>query len=83
MLRDGTSPTPSKERIQDTATSRAFDRMVNPEFFGYFEQQRPIHDGQYGFLEERSTADLLAYVTDIWRSVLSYEESSNLVLDIA
>ncbi|MBV2145217.1 MAG: hypothetical protein KTM48_00495, partial [Wolbachia endosymbiont of Pissodes strobi] len=48
------------------------------------ENNRIISDNQYGFRTERSTGDILAYVTHIWsRAIENQEESRAIALDIS
>lgn len=64
--------------------SKVMERVINDELIKYLESQRIISDRQYGFRRQRSTGDLLAYVTHIWTSAMEkHGESKAIALDIS
>src|SRR3978361_2253032 len=60
------------------------DKAVNVEILKHLETAGIINDSQYGFRHQRSTGDLLAYVTYIWESAMEgFGKSQAVVLDIS
>nr|CAH7718830.1 unnamed protein product [Callosobruchus chinensis] len=50
----------------------------------YYELHKLINDRQYGFRHQRSTADLLGYVTHVWNKLIhSFGEAQVVALDIS
>src|SRR3978361_1168701 len=60
------------------------DKAVNVEILKHLETAGIINDSQYGFRHQRSTGDLLAYVTYIWESAMEgFGESQAVALVIS
>nr|CAH7767055.1 unnamed protein product [Callosobruchus chinensis] len=60
------------------------EKCVNPELMKYLELDHLINDRQYGFRHQRSTGDLLAYVTHVWNKLIhSFGEAHVVALDIS
>src|SRR3978361_1019924 len=60
------------------------EKAVNVEILKPLETAGIINDSQYGFRHQRSTGDLLAYVTYIWKSAMEgFGESQAVALDIS
>ncbi|CAH2019809.1 unnamed protein product [Acanthoscelides obtectus] len=58
-------------------------RCINRELLDYLERHSLISDRQYGFRHQRSTGDLLAYVTPLWSKLIqSHGEAHVVALDI-
>ncbi|CAH1972377.1 unnamed protein product [Acanthoscelides obtectus] len=58
-------------------------RCINRELLNYLERHSLISDRQYGFRHQRSTGDLLAYVTQLWGKLIqSYGEAHVVALCI-
>ncbi|CAH1979320.1 unnamed protein product [Acanthoscelides obtectus] len=58
-------------------------RCINRELLDYLERHSLISDRQYGFRHQRSTGDLLAYVTQLWSKLIqSHGEAHVVALDI-
>ena len=45
------------------------EKAVNVEILKHLKTAGIINDSQYGFRHQRSTGDLLAYVTYIWKPI--------------
>ncbi|CAH1955819.1 unnamed protein product [Acanthoscelides obtectus] len=59
------------------------ERCINRELLDYLERHSVISDRQYGFRHQRSTGDLLAYVTQLWSKLIqSHGEAHVVALDI-
>ncbi|CAH0397242.1 unnamed protein product [Chilo suppressalis] len=87
-------PVPKKGDRSDPANYRpiavtsvlckVLERVLNNHLTRYLEDYSLIHDRQYGFRPNRSTGDLLAYVTHIWGEAIDKRgESLAISLDIA
>jgi hypothetical protein len=64
--------------------SKVMEKAVNVEILKHLETSGIINDSQYGFRHQRSTGDLLAYVTYIWESAIEgFGESQAVALDIS
>src|SRR3978361_1022265 len=64
--------------------SKVMEKAVNVEILKHLETAGIINDSQYGYRHQRSTADLLAYVTYIWESAMEgFGESQAVALDIS
>nr|CAH7747546.1 unnamed protein product [Callosobruchus chinensis] len=60
------------------------EKCVNQELMKYLELLQLINDRQYGFRHQRSTGDLLAYVTHVWNKLIhSFGEAHVVALDIS
>ena len=60
------------------------EKAVNVEILKHLETGGINNDSQYGFRHQRSTGDLLAYVTYIWESAMeSFGQSQAVALDIS
>nr|CAH7723554.1 unnamed protein product [Callosobruchus chinensis] len=60
------------------------EKCVNQELMKYLELHQLINDSQYGFRHQRSTGDLLAYVTHMWNKLIhSFGEAHVVALDIS
>ncbi|CAH1979970.1 unnamed protein product [Acanthoscelides obtectus] len=58
-------------------------KCINRELLDYLECHSLISDRQYGFRHQRSTGDLLAYVTQLWSKLIqSHGEAHVVALDI-
>ena len=67
-----------------SVVSKVMEKAINIEILKYLESNKIISDRQYGFRQQRSTGDLLAYVTNIWNSTLEkHGESRVVALDIS
>ncbi|CAH2017414.1 unnamed protein product [Acanthoscelides obtectus] len=56
---------------------KVMERCINRELLDYLERHTLISDRQYGFRHQRSTGDLLAYVTQLWSKLIqSHGEAS-------
>ncbi|CAH2004669.1 unnamed protein product [Acanthoscelides obtectus] len=63
--------------------SKVMERCINRELLDYLERHSLISDRQYGFRHQRSTGDLLAYVTLLWSKLIqSHGEAHVVALDI-
>ncbi|CAH1975825.1 unnamed protein product [Acanthoscelides obtectus] len=63
--------------------SKVMERCINRELLDYLERHSLISDRQYGFRHQRSTGDLLAYVTQLWSKLIqSHGEAHVVALDI-
>nr|CAH7717679.1 unnamed protein product [Callosobruchus chinensis] len=63
--------------------SKVMEKCVNQELMEYLELLQLINDRQYGFRHQRSTGDLLAYVTHVWNKLIhSFGEAHVVALDI-
>ncbi len=51
--------------------SKAFETILNKRFLKHLSSFNLLSDRQYGFCKERSTGDLLAFLTNSWSSSLS------------
>nr|CAH7729536.1 unnamed protein product [Callosobruchus chinensis] len=64
--------------------SKVMEKCVNQELMKYLELHQLINDRQYGFRHQRSTGDLLAYVTHVWNKLIhSFGEAHVVALDIS
>ncbi len=64
--------------------SKAFETIHNKWFIKHLSSFNLLSDRQYGFRKERSTGDLLAFLTDSWSASLSrFGETFAVVLDIS
>ncbi len=64
--------------------SKAFETIFNKWFLKHLSTFNLLSDHQYGFRKERSTGDLLAFLTDSWSSSLSrFGEIFSVALDIS
>ena len=60
------------------------EKSINSQILKFLEKHKLIHDRQYGFRQQRSTADLLALVGHHRnRSLEFYGESQIVALDIS
>nr|CAH7717054.1 unnamed protein product [Callosobruchus chinensis] len=60
------------------------ENCVNQELMKYLELHQLINNRQYGFRHQRSTGDLLAYVTHVWNKLIhSFGEAHVVALDIS
>ncbi|CAH2009755.1 unnamed protein product [Acanthoscelides obtectus] len=63
--------------------SKVMERCISRKLLDYLERHGLINDRQYGFRHQRSTGDLLAYVTQLWSKLIkSYGEAHAVALDI-
>ena len=63
---------------------KVMESLINTELLLFLENNNLIHDRQYGFRKARSTGDILAYVTNLWSSILDKSgESAVISLDIS
>nr|CAH7748768.1 unnamed protein product [Callosobruchus chinensis] len=64
--------------------SKVMEKCFNQELMKYLELHQLINDRQYGFRHQRSTGDLLAYVTHVWNKLIhSFGEAHVVALDIS
>ncbi len=64
--------------------SKAFETILNKWFLKHLSSLNLLSDRQYGFRKERSTGDLLAFLTNSWSSSLScFGETFAVSLDIS
>nr|CAH7723713.1 unnamed protein product [Callosobruchus chinensis] len=64
--------------------SKVMEKCVNLELMKYLELHQLINGRQYGFRHQRSTGDLLAYVTHVWNKLIhSFGEAHVVTLDIS
>ena len=64
--------------------AKVFERYVNHNIKEFIEASKIVDDKQYGFRSNRSTGDLLAYVTHKWNNAMeNHGESFAVALDIA
>jgi hypothetical protein len=64
--------------------AKIFEKYVNIHIVDFLEKHNLISDKQYGFRHQRSTGDLLTYVTHLWQSSLeNFGESFVIALDIS
>ena len=63
---------------------KVMEKVINSRILKYLERHKLIHDRQYGFRQQRSTADLLTLVTHSWYKSLELHGESQIVsLDIS
>jgi len=63
---------------------KVLETLLTEAIMSFCEQHSVINDKQYGFRKQRSTADLLSYVTNVWSSSLDkFGESTAIALDIS
>ena len=63
---------------------KVMEKCINSQILKYLEKHKLIHDRQYGFRQQRSTADLLAFVGHHWNRSLEFHGESQIVaLDIS
>nr|CAH7735202.1 unnamed protein product [Callosobruchus chinensis] len=82
----GSKAHPSKYRpiALPSVMSKLMEKSVNQELMKYLELHQLINDRQYGFRHERSTGDLMPYVTHVWNKIIhSYDEAHVIGLDIS
>ena len=53
--------------------------VINQHVLRHLENNKIIHDRQYGFRQYRSTGDILTYVTHIWNKTLETEKETLVV----
>lgn len=64
--------------------SKLFESIINRKILSFLERNLLLSDNQFGFRRNRSTADLLSYVTSLWNSHLDkLGESLVVALDIS
>lgn len=64
--------------------SKVMETMINYHLVNYLEDNSLLSDRQYGFRRNRSTGDLMAFLTEQWnRSVHRLGESKVVALDIS
>ncbi|KAG5900707.1 hypothetical protein JTB14_038225 [Gonioctena quinquepunctata] len=64
--------------------SKVMEKAINIELMKYLEDSGIVNDRQYGFRHQRSTGDLLAYVSHIWQlSIEKHGETLAVALDIS
>ena len=64
--------------------SKVMEKYINESVLNHLESNNIISDRQYGFRKQRSTADMLAYVSHIWsQAVEGHGESQLVALDIS
>ena len=64
--------------------SKVFESVLNRKILRFLESHDLLSDRQYGFRKGRSTADLLAYLSNSWSSSLNMSgESFAVALDIS
>ena len=64
--------------------SKVFESVLNVQILKHLESNNLLSDRQYGFRKGRSTADLLAYLSDSWSSSFrDFGESFAVALDIS
>merc|ERR1712035_158174 len=64
--------------------SKTFETILNRKFLKHLSTHNLLSDHQYGFRKERSTGDLLAFLTDSWSSSLrDFGETFSIALDIS
>ncbi len=64
--------------------SKAFETILNKRFLKPLSSFNLLSDRQYGFRKERSTGDLLAFLTNSWSFFLSrFGETFAVALDIS
>ncbi|CAH1967871.1 unnamed protein product [Acanthoscelides obtectus] len=79
----GSKTDPYNYRPIALALHKVMERCINRELLDYLERHGLISDKQYGFRHQRSTGDLLAYVTQLWSKLIqSYGEAHVVALDI-
>nr|CAH7762037.1 unnamed protein product [Callosobruchus chinensis] len=82
----GSKADPSKYRpiALLSVISKVMEKCDNQELMKYLELHQLINDRQYGFRHQRSTGDLLAYVTHVWNKLIhSFGEAHVVVLNIS
>ena len=64
--------------------SKVMEKAINQHLLKYLEAHNIINDRQYGFRKQRSTGDLLTYVTHLWNNAIEqHGESRAVALDIS
>jgi Reverse transcriptase (RNA-dependent DNA polymerase)/Endonuclease-reverse transcriptase len=64
--------------------SKVMEKVINVQLLSYLESAKLISDHQYGFRKNRSTGDVLAYVTHVWNSAMErFGEAQVVALDIS
>ena len=63
---------------------KVFESLISEAIMQHCEKHSIINDRQYGFRKQRSTGDLLTYVTQLWSSAIDrFGESTAVALDIS
>ena len=63
--------------------SKIMETIINHRLMAYLELNALISDRQYGFRRNRSTGDLMAYLTEKWNQAIhGFGESKVVALDI-
>ncbi len=86
MLKKGGRSNPSNYRpiVLLSCLSKTFETILNKWFLKHLSSFKFLSDRQYVFPKERSTGDLLAFLTDLWSSSLSpFGETFPVALDIS
>ena len=62
-----------------SVVSKVMEKYLNIEILKYLETNKLIHDRQYGFLNRRSTADLLSFVSHTWNKSIEFHGETRVV----
>jgi hypothetical protein len=81
---DRSSPSNYRPISLTCSISKVFEGLLNRHILGHIEDHSLLSDKQYGFRSARSTADVLALLSDRWTSALDqHGESCVVALDIS